>query len=59
MVGFFAGWCELRKDLRTFRLDRITAIEETGGQFPDNPSQNLQAYFANKIFAVETQNPKA
>lgn len=51
----FAGWCELRKGFsRAFRLDRIIAIEESGCQFPDDPSQDLQAYLAAKIFAVET-----
>jgi predicted DNA-binding transcriptional regulator YafY len=55
----FAGWCELRKGFRAFRLDRIAEIEETGNQFPDDPSQNLQAYLATKIFAVETRNRKA
>lgn len=47
----FAAWCELRNDFRAFRLDRITKIEETGDQFPDEPSQNLKAYLATKIFA--------
>lgn len=55
----FAGWCELRNGFRAFRLDRITAIEETGSQFSDEPSRNLQAYLATKIFAVETPNQKA
>jgi predicted DNA-binding transcriptional regulator YafY len=55
----FVGWCELRNGFRAFRLDRITAIEETRSQFPDDPSQNLQAYLAAKIFAVETRNQKA
>lgn len=55
----FAGWCELRKGFRAFRLDRITAIEETGIQFPDDPSRNLQAYLKTKIFAVEARNHKA
>ena len=48
----FAAWCELRNDFRAFRLDRITKIEETGDQFPDEPSQNLKAYLATKIFAA-------
>ena len=55
----FAGWCELRKGFRAFRLDRITAVEETGSQFPDDPSRNLQAYLKTKIFAVEALNQKA
>ena len=48
----FAAWCELRNDFRAFRLDRITKIDETGDQFPDEPSQNLKAYLATKIFAA-------
>lgn len=55
----FAGWCELRQGFRAFRLDRITAIAETGDQFPDDPSRNLQAYLATKIFAVEPRNQQA
>jgi predicted DNA-binding transcriptional regulator YafY len=55
----FAAWCELRKDFRAFRLDRIMKIDETGDQFPDDPSQNLKAYLATKIFAVEMRSQKA
>jgi predicted DNA-binding transcriptional regulator YafY len=55
----FAAWCELRNDFRAFRLDRITKIDETGDQFPDDPSQNLKAYLATKIFAVEMRGQKA
>ena len=51
----FAGWCELRNDFRAFRLDRISAIEETGDHFADSPNQNLQAYLATRIFVA--QNP--
>ena len=48
----FAAWCELRCDFRAFRLDRISAIEETGEHFADTPGQNLQAYLATKIFTA-------
>lgn len=48
----FAGWCELRSDFRAFRLDRISAIEETGDRFADIPKQNLKAYLATRIFAA-------
>jgi predicted DNA-binding transcriptional regulator YafY len=51
--------CELRNDFRAFRLDRITKINETDDQFPDEPSQNLKAYLATKIFAVEMRGQKA
>ncbi len=39
-VGFFdkvrvvAGWCELRTDYRTFRLDRISAMESLAERYP-------------------------
>lgn len=46
----FVGWCELRNDFRAFRIDRITAITETGDSFADNPDRNLRAYLAAKIF---------
>ncbi len=51
----FAGWCELRNDFRAFRLDRISALEDTGDRFADDPNQNLQAYLNVKIFAAPRQ----
>ncbi len=48
----FAGWCELRNDFRAFRIDRISAIKETGDSFPDTPGENLHAYLATKILAA-------
>ena len=48
----FAGWCELRKDFRAFRIDRILSVKETGETFADNPDQNLQAYLASKILVA-------
>ncbi len=51
----FAGWCELRNDFRAFRIDRISAIEETGDCFVNDPNRNLQAYLATKIFAAQTR----
>ena len=44
----FAAWCELRVDFRTFRIDRILAIEPTGEQFADNEAQDLRAYIASE-----------
>lgn len=55
----FAGWCELRQDFRAFRLDRIAEIEETGDKFPDNSNQNLQAYLATKILALDKLGRKS
>ncbi len=50
----FAAWCELRNDFRAFRLDRISALEDTGDRFEDNPDQNLQAYLQTRIFVTQT-----
>lgn len=50
----FAAWCELRNDFRAFRLDRVTAIEETGDHFADSPKHNLQAYLAAKILVAQS-----
>src|SRR3546814_83107 len=55
----FAGWCELRNDFRAFRIDRITAILETGESFADNPDQNLQAYLATKLFAAPARSSQS
>lgn len=44
----FAAWCELRAGFRTFRIDRILAIEPTGEQFADNEAQDLRAYIASE-----------
>ena len=49
----FAGWCEHRNDFRAFRLDRISAIAETGDRFADHPEQNLQAYLGTKFFVAQ------
>ena len=29
-----AAWCELRRDFRHFRIDRIIALHETGQRYP-------------------------
>ncbi len=51
----FVGWCELRRDFRAFRLDRISAIEETGEHFIDEPDKNLSTYLLAKFLIA--QNP--
>ena len=45
----FVGWCELRKDFRAFRLDRISSINATGERFADDPGKNLAAYLSTKL----------
>ena len=51
----FAGWCELRGDFRAFRLDRITALENTGESFTNEPDQTLQTYLAAKFPAGQAR----
>ena len=40
------GWCELRGDFRTFRLDRIRAAEMTDEEFREAPGRNLEEFLA-------------
>ncbi|MDE3194811.1 MAG: YafY family transcriptional regulator [Acidobacteriota bacterium] len=40
------GWCELRNDYRTFRLDRIRAAEVTDEEFREEPDRNLADFLA-------------
>ena len=42
----FTGWCELRADFRTFRLDRIAALALTAEVFAPDPARSLQAFLA-------------
>lgn len=47
----FVGWCELRRDFRAFRLDRIASLEATDGHFDDAPERNLETYLRQKLLA--------
>lgn len=40
-----AGWCELRNDFRTFRLDRLSAHDVLGESFRDEAGKRLRDYF--------------
>lgn len=42
----FTGWCELRRDFRTFRLDRIRELAVTDVVFGDEPDKGLAAFLA-------------
>lgn len=41
-----SGWCELRHDFRTFRLDRIAVLEVLDEIFPPDDSKGLRAFLA-------------
>jgi predicted DNA-binding transcriptional regulator YafY len=40
------AWCELRKDFRNFRLDRIKRVDVLDEQFADEPGCSLRDYLA-------------
>ena len=39
------AWCELRRDFRNFRLDRVTRLEVTNEIFTDEPGRTLRDFF--------------
>lgn len=43
-VWTLAAFCEARMDFRSFRIDRILALSETGETFPDEPGRGLEDY---------------
>ena len=47
-VWTLVAWCELRKDYRTFRLDRINDLKETGETFAVNSNKSLDHYLARE-----------
>ena len=40
-VWTFAGWCEMRNDFRSFRIDRIRTLDVTDERFRDEPGRTL------------------
>jgi len=40
-VWTLAAWCELRQDFRSFRLDRVRAVEALDERFRDEPGRTL------------------
>jgi predicted DNA-binding transcriptional regulator YafY len=50
--GFWytAGYCHLRRDLRTFRLDRITSLEPNEGTFERPGEFDVLAHVLNSLF---------
>jgi predicted DNA-binding transcriptional regulator YafY len=41
-VWTLAAWCEARQHFRSFRVDRIEAIERLDDHFADEPGRTLQ-----------------
>ncbi|MBA83610.1 helix-turn-helix transcriptional regulator [Thalassobius sp. S69A] len=46
-VWTLTGWCELRQDFRSFRLDRITDLSE-GPRFKPQRGQTLRDFYASR-----------
>lgn len=44
-VATLAAWCELRRDFRNFRLDRIQSIAVLPAPFEPEPGRTLQDYY--------------
>lgn len=40
----FTGWCDLRQDFRTFRFDRIEALDVTAERFDEDEAKSLRAF---------------
>jgi len=43
-VWTLASWCEMRKDFRNFRLDRMAELHLLDQQFPADPGKSLRAF---------------
>ncbi|HVU51324.1 MAG TPA: YafY family protein [Polyangia bacterium] len=51
------AWCELRRDFRNFRLDRVTKLEVTAQTFADEPGRTLRDFFRH--YEEEDRRPGA
>lgn len=45
-AALVAAWCELRADLRHFRVERIAATEVLAERYPDDRGRLLAAWLA-------------
>src|SRR6266576_2592156 len=55
-VWTMTAWCELRKDFRTFRIDRMQDVRVVGREFVQKKGQRLEDYLrqATRQNPVET-----
>src|SRR5579875_2195855 len=56
-VWTLAAWCETRGDFRTFRLDRIDALERTAEIFTPRRGQTLKDYLKHARASATTFTP--
>ncbi|MDO6694817.1 YafY family protein [Aliiglaciecola sp. 3_MG-2023] len=54
-VWLLAGWCELRKDFRNFRLDRIAKFEKLERRFTHEKDKSLTTYLKRVNEQEETR----
>jgi predicted DNA-binding transcriptional regulator YafY len=48
-IWLMTGWCELREDFRTFRLDRITELRVLDEVFRPEPGRTLRDYLRSSV----------
>ncbi len=58
-VWLLISWCELRRDFRNFRLDRIANCEATGESFADEPGRTLADYLRRVEAEVQLSHAPA
>jgi len=56
-VWLLVGWCELREDFRSFRLDRIERLAELDERFADEPDKSLRRYIERVRQEENRQTP--
>ena len=44
----FSAWCELRRDFRTFRFDRMANLAMTGERFDEDEATGLRAFMESE-----------
>jgi predicted DNA-binding transcriptional regulator YafY len=54
-----AGWCELRQDFRSFRLDRLRALSVLEEPFGDEPGKTLKDFLARMERENRERPPKS
>lgn len=54
-----AAWCELRKDFRTFRLERIGTLDAAGETFHDEPGKTMEDFLARPNEAMGGTQPSS
>ena len=48
-----AAWCELRQDFRSFRADRVLALESTGQRYPERRHTLTQRWRALTDYTLQ------